>query len=223
MNIKPYFILLFASSLIAQTKVSDFVDYQKYDSENKMIMLESNFQGKTVLMGDSITEFWKVNDPQFFEQNQLIDRGISGQTTSQMLLRFRQDVIALQPKSVVILAGINDIAQNAGPISVPQIFDNIKSMVDLAKANKIQPILCLLVPANRFPWRPEIIPTEKVTELNALIQNYALKNALPLVDYYTPLKDSDSGLAKKYGEDGVHPNLEGYKVMEKTLMAVLKK
>lgn len=211
------------TSMFSQNNITQFINIQKYNEENKELIKQKDYSGKTVLMGDSITEFWKVNDPLFFSQNNLVDRGISGQTTSQMLLRFRQDVIDLRPKKVVILAGVNDIAQNAGPIEVSQIFDNIKSMVDLAKANKIQPILCLVVPANRFPWRPEIVPTEKIAQLNDLIKNYANSNNIPLVDYFTPLKDAEFGLDSKYGDDGVHPNLEGYKIMEKALLAIIAK
>ncbi|MFM2231008.1 MAG: hypothetical protein RL607_2266 [Bacteroidota bacterium] len=218
-----YFFCIISTSIFAQVNITQFVDFQKYQSENKTLLMQESQSRKTVLLGDSITEFWKVNDPNFFTQNNLIDRGISGQTTTQMLLRFRQDVIDLKPQTVVILAGVNDIAQNAGPIEVSQIFDNLKSMVDLAKANHIQPILCLVVPANRFPWRPEIIPMEKISQLNSLIKNYAISNKIQLVDYFTPLKDAELGLDAKYGDDGVHPNLAGYKVMEKALLAVLNK
>ncbi len=220
---KITFILLVMSQInIAQTNAVEFAGYNKYEKENETLRSNPDNHDNIVLMGDSITEFWKVNSPDFFTQHNLIDRGYSGQTTSQMLLRFRQDVIELKPKKVVILAGINDIAENAGPISVAQIFSNIQSMCDLAKANKIKVVLCTLVPANRFPWREGINPVSKVAELNALITQFAQKNNIPLVDYFSSMKDNQSGLQAAYGDDGVHPNKVGYQVMEKLLMAVLK-
>jgi len=147
-------------------------------------------------MGDSITEFWKVNDGAFFNSNPFIDRGISGQTTPQMVLRFRQDVIDLKPSVVVILAGINDIAENTGPITLDQIMGNIISMVELAKANNIKVVLCSVLPANQFNWNPKIKPAEKVIALNEMIQNYATKNNITYVDYYTAMVDDQKGLQK---------------------------
>ena len=134
-----------------------------------------------------------------------------------MLLRFRQDVIALQPKKVILLAGINDIAQNTGPISLDQIMDNIKSMTEIAKANGIEMILCSVLPANSFPWRPEIVPTQKVIDLNQKIQAYAAEQGLVYVDYYTPMVDSLGGLKANLGYDTVHPNAAGYQLMEQIL------
>lgn len=172
-------------------------------------------------MGDSITEFWKPNDSTFFSANSFIDRGISGQTTPQMLLRFRQDVIDLKPSKVVILAGINDIAENTGPITVQQIMDNIISMTELAQTHNIKVILCSVLPANAFYWNPKLQPADKVIELNQRIKTYAQKHNITYVDYYTSMVDDNKGLLKKYGEDGVHPNLEGYKKMEALLLPFL--
>jgi len=174
-----------------------------------------------VLMGDSITEFWKTNSPDFFTNYPLIDRGISGQTTSQMVVRFEQDVIALKPKAVVILAGINDIAENTGPITLEAVFDNIEIMVNKAKAHKIKPILCSILPANKFWWNAKIYPADKVIALNKMIKAYALKNKITYVDYYTVMVDADKGLQYQYGEDGVHPNPTGYKIMERLLLKAL--
>lgn len=198
----------------------DWANLKKYATENKQLMQLQN-ANPIVLMGDSITEFWKVNDADFFTSNNLINRGISGQTTPQMLLRFRQDVIDLKPSKVVILAGINDIAENTGPISLEAIFGNILSMVELAKTNNIKVVLCAVLPSNKFNWNPKIEPADKVLELNEMIKTYALKNKISFVDYYSSMVDANKGLDIKYGEDGVHPNLNGYKLMESLLLKVL--
>ena len=193
------------------TMNKDWPNLNKYATENSQL---TNTTNSVVFMGDSITEFWKVNNEAFFTSNPFIDRGISGQTTPQMLLRFRQDVIELKPSVVVILAGINDIAENTGPITIDEIMGNIITMVELAKNNKIKVVLCTVLPSNHFYWNPKMEPADKVIALNQLISNYAKKNKITYVDYYTAMVDDAKGLPKKYSEDGVHPNLEGYKVME---------
>jgi lysophospholipase L1-like esterase len=198
----------------------DWANLKKYATENKQLM-QLQTTDPIVLMGDSITEFWKVNDVDFFTSYNLINRGISGQTTPQMLLRFQQDVINLKPSKVVILAGINDIAENTGPISLEAIFSNIVSMVELAKANKIKVVLCAVLPSNNFYWNPKIKPADKIVELNKMIKTYALKSKTPFVDYYSAMVDTNKGLDIKYGEDGVHPNLNGYKLMESLLLKYL--
>lgn len=205
--------LLFSMLFSAQ----DFANYAKYAKENDSL-LSKNVSINTVFMGDSITEFWKTNDPEFFSKNNFLDRGISGQTSSQMLLRFREDVIRLRPKRVVILAGINDIAENTGPISREKIFGNIVSMVELAKANHIKVVLCSVLPAYDFWWHKGLEPAEKVIRLNVLIKNYAEENHIPYVDYFSEMKDSRNGLDKIYSDDEVHPNKKGYKKMEEILM-----
>lgn len=189
----------------------DWPGLNKYTKENSLLTTTLK---SVVFMGDSISEFWKVNDESFFTSNHFINRGISGQTTPQMLLRFRQDVIELKPSVVVILAGINDIAENTGPISIEAIMGNIISMVELSNANKIKVVLCTLLPANHFGWNPKLEPADKVIALNQLIIEYANIHKINCVDYYTALVDDVKGLPKKYSADGVHPNLEGYKLME---------
>lgn len=210
---------LFAYSQNNEMK-NDWANLKKYETENVKVKTVSPTSAKIVLMGDSITEFWKVTDPDFFTKT-IIDRGISGQTTPQMLLRFRQDVINLNPKAVIILAGINDIAENTGPISNQGILDNIMSMSELAKANGIKVILCSVLPANKFNWNPKILPAERVVQLNELIQAYAIKNKIIYVDYYSEMVDSEQGLNYQYGEDGVHPNVEGYAKMKSILLKKL--
>ena len=200
----------------------DWPNLNKYAIENQNLPSVSN-QGRIVLMGDSITEFWKTTDGAFFQNTALINRGISGQTTSQMLLRFRQDVISLRPEIVVILAGINDIAENTGPISLENILGNIISMSELAKANHIKVMLSSVLPANKFPWRPDLQPTEKVMELNAMIEKYSQENKITYIDYYLKMADSQKGLNTKFTNDGVHPTLSGYKIMKPLLEEALAK
>lgn len=197
----------------------DWANLRKYHSEN-LALLQSGFT-PIVFMGDSITEFWSNYNSTFFIENGFVNRGISGQTTSQMLLRFRQDVIQLRPSKVVILAGINDIAENTGPISIENIMGNIISMVELAKANHIEVVLCSVLPANKFDWNHKIQPADKVLELNKLIQKIAEENSLNHVDYYSNMVDGNNGLKKIYGDDGVHPNKEGYKIMEQLLLKAI--
>ncbi|MFZ4105819.1 MAG: GDSL-type esterase/lipase family protein [Flavobacterium sp.] len=180
-----------------------------------------NTTKSVVFMGDSITEFWKVHHKSFFTSNFFINRGISGQTTPQMLERFQQDVIDLKPSIVVILAGINDIAENTGPRTTKEIMETIILMVELALVNKIKVILCTLLPSNHFYWNPKLKPADKVIALNKLILEYSQENKISLIDYYSAMVDVENGLEKKYGADGVHPNLEGYKVMENLISVKL--
>lgn len=210
-------LLLFCQNDVMK---NDWANLKKYDSENKELQSNTSLN-RIVFMGDSITEFWKVNDSNFFD-NTNVNRGISGQTTSQMVLRFPQDVISLKPKAVIILAGINDIAENSGPISNEGILENIISMTELAKANNIKVVLCSILPANRFNWNPKISPANRVIELNKMIQSYATKNNIIYVDYYSQMVDNENGLQKRYGEDGVHPNKEGYSVMKTIINEVIE-
>lgn len=200
----------------------DWPNLNKYAIENQNLSNVSN-QDRIVLIGDSITEFWKTTDNTFFQNTTMINRGISGQTTSQMLLRFRQDAINLKPEIIVILAGINDIAENTGPISLENIFGNILSMVELAKTNNIKIVLSSVLPANKFPWRPDLQPAEKVIELNAMIRKYCQENKIPYIDYYSKMVDNQKGLDAKFTNDGVHPTLAGYKIMKPLLEEVLAK
>lgn len=210
--------LIFSLKMSAQ---NSFANYEKYAAENLKVKQKDSII-EFLFMGDSITEFWKQKDPDFFNENNYVNRGISGQTTSQMLLRFQQDVINLKPKTVIILAGINDIAENTGPISNDQIFANISSMVELAQANGIIVILCSVLPAYEFSWKKGIKPAQKVKELNELLNKYAAEKKLKYVDYHSKMKDSRNGLDKIYTEDEVHPNLKGYQKMEEILQSYLK-
>ena len=208
-------------------QAQDWPNLKKYQKENTALSIPSSDQKRIVFMGDSITEFWSVIDPDYFSVKSYINRGISGQTTPQMLIRFRADVIALQPTAVVILAGINDIAGNTGPSSIEMIWDNIFSMVEIAQANNIKVILCSVLPAYDFPWKPNQEPIEKIKALNEIIKNYAKANNIVYVDYYSVMVDDRQGLKAKYSNDGVHPNKTGYQIMEpiveKAIALVLKK
>jgi lysophospholipase L1-like esterase len=164
-------------------------------------------------MGNSITEGWIKQVPHFFANGMYINRGISGQTTPQMLVRFRQDVIHLYPKVVVILAGINDIAGNTGPSTIEMIEDNLYSMTELAQAHGIQVVLCSVLPALDFPWRPGMEPAPKVVDLNKRIKEYARTHGVVYCDYFSAMADENNGLPKKLSEDGVHPNKAGYAIM----------
>ncbi len=201
----------------------DWPYLKKYEKENSEIATVEKREKRIVFMGDSITEFWKTNHPDFFSGKPYLNRGISGQTTPQMLLRFRADVINLHPAVVVILAGGNDIAGNTGPATLAMIINNILSMVELAKTNAIQVILCAVLPANHFPWKPNENPAEKIVALNTMIKNYADTNNILYVDYYSAMVDENKGLSTEYSNDGVHPNTSGYKVMEPLIEAAIAK
>ncbi|WP_214070975.1 SGNH/GDSL hydrolase family protein [Mucilaginibacter sp. dw_454] len=205
-------LLLLSASAMAQNK--DWPGIRRYEQANSQVPEPVKGSKRVVYMGDSITDFWVNNDSTFFKSNNYIDRGISGQTTGQMLVRFREDVINLKPDAVVILAGINDIAENNGPEKLDEIFGNIVSMAELARANKIKVILSSVTPAAAFPWRPSIDPKEKVKALNDLLKDYAAKNNFVYLDYFTAMADANRGLPTELSKDGVHPTLAGYKVME---------
>jgi lysophospholipase L1-like esterase len=190
----------------------DWANLKKYSTDNDQ--LKSEPSGNTVVfMGNSITEGWVNASPEFFSDNNYIGRGISGQTTPQMLIRFMPDVLELHPKAVVILAGTNDIAGNTGFSSVKMITDNIKAMAQLAVANDIKVILCSVLPVFDYPWRKGLEPVDKIEETNQWLKQYALENGHIYLDYFSEMADEKNGLKKEFSEDGVHPNLKGYLVM----------
>ena len=194
---------------------TDWANLTRYNNANEKLNMVKSTNPRIVFMGNSITEGWKNTDSSFFEESKnYIDRGISGQTTPQMVLRFRQDVIDLKPAVVVILAGINDIAGNTGPMTLEQSFGNIVSMAQLAKAGNIRVVFSSVLPAYNFPWHPGMELAEKVIKLNALLKEYAAKNNIVYLDYFSAMKDTRNGLQSSLTYDGVHPNLAGYKAME---------
>lgn len=202
--------LLMGKAALAQ----DWANLNRFKEENKNLPAPALQENRVVFMGNSITEGWLRLSPDFFSEKPYINRGIGGQTTPQMLLRFRADVIDLQPKVVVILAGTNDIAGNTGPMTLDEIMNNLKSMSELATANGIKVILSSVVPAFDYPWRSGKKPNEIIPELNKMIQEYAKEKKYIYLDYFSAMVDDKNGLPLRLSEDGVHPNLEGYKVMQ---------
>lgn len=216
-KIKSLFVLI----MNGKTKVLDFGYLNKYKTENALIPAPALEEKRIVFFGDSITQGWKTIHPDFFVGKPYINRGINGQTTSQMLLRFRQDVIDLKPKIVVILAGTNDIAGNTGPTTLEAILENLISMCELSNANNIKAVLCSILPATDYSWKRKIRPADKIAALNEMIQKYATANNIPYVDYYSAMVDEREGLKAIYSEDGLHPNIKGYLVMEPIVETII--
>ena len=198
----------------------DFAQLCQYRAQNAEWMKAGN-AARVVFMGDSITEFWGQKDAAFFT-NGKVDRGISGQTTSQMLLRFRQDVIELHPQAVHIMAGTNDVAGNTGPATLEQVEGNLASMAELAKAHGIRVILASVPPAAHFPWRPGMQTVPTIQALNRWIKDYAARHGFTYVDYYGAMATPEGGMRAGLAEDGVHPTREGYKVMEPLAEAAIQ-
>ncbi|MEE3035263.1 MAG: SGNH/GDSL hydrolase family protein [Bacteroidota bacterium] len=204
--------------------LNDWANLSRYKAENNKLYNSSD-EVKVIFMGNSITESWSHFDPDFFLTNSYINRGISGQTTPQMLIRFKPDVVNLKPKVVVILAGINDIAGNTGPMEIQNIAENIQSMAEISKLNGIKVLICSVLPAIDFPWAPGIEPSKKVLELNKLLESYCRKNKIIYVDYYSSMVDNKGGLkVPEYtsSDDLVHPNEKGYEVMKSIIKDSLK-
>lgn len=220
-----YSILFLSIIMGGKAQAQDWPNLSKYQEENSKLKPVAPGEKRIVLMGDSITEFWSTTNSEYFIGKPYLNRGISGQTTPQMLLRFRADVIDLKPSAVVILAGINDIAGNTGPVTLQMITNNILSMVELAHANHIKVILCSVLPAYDFPWKPNQNPAQKVVDLNKMIKNYADAKGILYVDYFSAMRDERDGLKSAYSSDGVHPNKLGYQIMaplaEKAIKEVL--
>ncbi|MGY8693955.1 MAG: GDSL-type esterase/lipase family protein [Verrucomicrobiia bacterium] len=217
-------IIVLPSALLAQrVDIIDYAKGAKHEAANAALAPVEKGEKRVVFMGDSITAGWAKKRPVFFADNHYIGRGISGQVTHQMLLRFRADVIDLKPRAVVILAGTNDIAQNSGPATLEAIVGNIKSM---AQQNGITPILCSVLPAKDFPWRADKNPLIHVPKLNTLIKAYAAANHIAYVDYYSAMEDGNGGMKvpeHTAATDLVHPNEAGFSVMESILKPIIDK
>ena len=201
---------MFSATLL---QAQDWAQLGHYKEENAKLGAPKPGEKRVVFMGNSITDYWSRFLPGFFIGKPYINRGISGQTTPQMLVRFRADVISLKPAVVVILAGTNDIAGNTGPSTLEMIMDNISSMTELARANEIKVVLCSVLPAYEYFWKPQVHPAELIFALNEMIKAYAQKNKIAYVDYYSSMVDERKGLKTGYTNDGVHPNEAGYQVM----------
>jgi acyl-CoA thioesterase I len=198
----------------------DWAFLNKYREANKDLPPAAAGETRVVFMGDSITEGWGQHGAaaapdraEFFPGKPYVNRGISGQTTPQMLVRFRPDVINLQPKAVVLLAGTNDIAENTGKETLEEIEGNIASMSELARANGIRMVLCSILPASDYRWHLGLQPAAKIRTLNAWIKDFATKNGIVYVDYYSSMANGEGGLKAELSPDGVHPNKAGYAIM----------
>ncbi len=207
-----------------ETLLNDWPNLARYRAKNAALPAPSPGENRVVFMGDSITDGWGHGSA-FFSGEPYVNRGISGQTTPQMLIRFRPDVIALQPRVVVILAGTNDIAGNTGPSTPRMIEDNLTSMAELARANHIRVVLSSILPAASYPWKPGTDPVEAIRALNHWILDYCTRNGFVYLDYYSPMVSADNGMKKELTLDGVHPNAAGYAIMaplaEKAIAAAL--
>jgi len=207
-----------------QQRLADWPELQRYRDANARLPAAVPGQPRVVLFGDSITEGWgREGSATFFPGKGWLNRGISGQTTAQMLVRFPQDVLALKPQVVVILAGTNDIAGNTGPSTQAMIEDNLHAMMELARAHGIAVVLASVLPVSEYPWMPGITPAPKVRALNTALKRYAEAKQLVYLDYYTPMANAAGGLDPQLAEDGVHPTAKGYAVMAPLAEAAVKR
>ncbi len=216
-------VMLAGTAALAQ----NMVHLNRFSEENAAIEKPADgkpVKGRVVFIGDSITEGWGNQDPDYFIPGKYFERGISGEVTAQMLLRFRVDALALCPSIIVINAGTNDIALNQGDYNEDYTFGNIISMVELAQARKIKVILTTVTPCGAYRWRPEITDSaEKIASLNMRLRKYAIDHKMQFVDYHTFMLGPDGrSMITDYTKDGCHPNIDGYKVMEAQLDKVLK-
>lgn len=192
----------------------DWPNLNKYREDNKKLVDTENEGDRIVLIGDSITEGWSNFDSGFFTKNNLVNRGISGQTSPQMLIRFKQDAIHLEPKLIVINAGTNDIAANTGPSSPEMIIDNITSMAEIAIRHSINVALSTILPVEKYEWNKNVDDApERISKVNTALNDYCASNNLVFINYYSAMVNDRKGLKSAYGNDGVHPTKEGYDVM----------
>ena len=197
-----------------QAENSDWANLGYYGKRNRELGLPDENEKRIVFMGDSITEEWSTLYPEFFSGNYYINRGIGGQTTPQMLIRFKPDAIDLKPYAIIILAGTNDIAGNTGPSTVRMITDNIFSMAELAIAYEIKVVLASILPVYQYPWVDDVLdPPSVIDSINSKIKDYVENKGLIYLDYYSSMVDDRKGLKLEFTGDGVHPNEAGYRAM----------
>lgn len=199
----------------------DFAGLGIFAQENAALGSPARGENRVVFMGDSITQGWSDASPEFFAGRPYVERGISGQTTSQMLLRFRSDVVSLEPAVVVILAGTNDVAGNTGPATNEMIEDNLASMAEIAAENDIRVVLASILPADRYPWAPEVEPAFRIFAINRWLEQYAEENDHLYLDYYSAMVNDQGGLEERYTTDGVHVSKDGYEVMQELAEVVI--
>lgn len=214
-----------AAALTCPAEIHDWANFNRYAEANAELNAQPNNGQRVVFLGNSITDFWPTNHPDFFSSHGFIGRGISGQTSYQFLSRFRSDVIELHPRVVVINAATNDIAENTHVYDENKTFGNIVSMVELARANGIDVVLTTTLPAGSFGWNQAITDgPEKIASLNKRIAAYASEHGIPFVDYYSHMLAEDGrSMDARYTNDGVHPTGPGYEVMEKLILEILDK
>jgi len=198
-----------------EAKLADWPQLARYKADNAALAPAAADEQRVVFYGDSITDAWgrRPNTGDFFPGKPYVNRGISGQTTPQMLVRFQQDVVHLHPAAVVILAGTNDIAGNTGPSTQQMIEDNFTSMAEIAKQNGIKVVFASITPAFAYPWKPGIRPVERIRELNKWLQDFCSRNGLVYLDYYSAMADANGAMLPGLSSDGVHPTAKGYAVM----------
>jgi lysophospholipase L1-like esterase len=196
-----------------QSKLNDWPDLARYREDDALIPPPAPGEQRVVFYGDSITDAWGRRTGQFFPGKPYVNRGISGQTTPQMLVRFEQDVVHLKPAAVVILAGTNDIAGNTGPSTQEMIEDNFSAMADIAKANGIKMIVASVLPAIAYPWKPGVEPAKAIRALNAWLKEFCAQQGLVYLDYYSAMADENGGMRPGLSLDGVHPSAQGYAIM----------
>jgi len=212
-HLQVLFLGLIATTAANAQTTTDWPNLQKYREANAKLSPPVKSENRVVFLGNSITEGWQPHFATMFPGKPYIGRGIGGQTTPQMLLRFRQDVIALKPKVVVILAGTNDIAGNTGPSTLEMIEDNLASMAELGKANGIRVVLSSVLPVFDYPWKPGLTPAPKIVALNSWMRDYAASHGAVYLDYHSAMADQRQGMKAGLSQDGVHPNEAGYRIM----------
>ena len=204
------------------SKALDWANLARYEDDNLKVGLPKKDERRVVFMGDSITEEWSNLYPEYFTEKGYINRGIGGQTTPQMLIRFKPDVVDLKPEIVVVLAGTNDIAGNTGPSNAKMITDNIFSMAEIAKAYKMKVVLSSILPVYEYDWAREIKdPPSTIQAVNDALKQYASDQGLIYLDYFSSMSDERQGLNSDYTSDGVHPNESGYILMSSLAEEVL--
>lgn len=204
-------------------QAQDWPNLNHFREANAVLASPAKGEKRVVFMGNSITQGWINTHPDFFKENPYINRGISGQTTPQMLIRFRQDVVDLKPKAVVILAGTNDIAGNTGPSTLEMIMDNLASMAEIADANDIKVILCSVLPVKHYPWKPEVKATQQVVDLNSMMKEYCRQRKFIYLDYFSAMATPENFMIPEYTTDEVHVTSAGYDLMEKMVQEAIKK
>ena len=202
-----------APAPLAAQRPEDWAELAHFREANARLGPPAPGEQRVVFLGNSITAGWATHFAALFPGKPYVGRGISGQTTPQMLVRFRQDVVALQPTVVVILGGTNDIAGNTGPATPEMIQHNLASMIDLASANGIRVVLASVLPARAYRWRPGLEPAATIVALNAWMKRYAATRGIVFLDLHTAMADAQQGLRAELSDDGVHPNLAGYRLM----------